>query len=284
MKVAHFYHCYAAGAWERPVAEHLDALEDGEFDGYFAVGLIGNRSQRRDALAAISSRRKPDDVVEANRGWEQLTLDAVHSYAERRGGAVLYAHTKGASHKVRPTVAKVTATIGDPVAGARLRLMGWTSSPDDYLQHFGGMSQDRVREVMTDSLVRGWRDSAAKLENGKFDAAGLYLYSNRSGFVANFWVATCKYLRKLPRCPRRYPVEAVTWISLCEPRLLELPPPGDPCIESPCGARTTPHAVGPLARVNSLVVSRLVPVCTLVGGNRTAETLERRFGGDGEPR
>lgn len=273
MNVAHFYHVYAAGQWQQIVAEHLDALQESGFDGRFTVGLVGNSSQRRRALEAVAARRRPDAVVEAPRGWEQVTLDAVHRYSKRNGGAVLYAHTKGAAHEVRPTVRLALAarnmSASETIWGA--------ASADDYIRHLGGMSQQRVRQVMTEVLVHGWRESVEALERARSDVAGLYLHYHRRGFVGNFWIGTCAYLRKLPSCPRKRPQDAVSWISLREPRLLELPPPGSAYIESPCGTRTLPQLARGQARINGLLGGRTVPVCHLASRNPIAEQLERRL-------
>ena len=94
--LTHFYHVYADGDWRRPVEEHLDALEQhglaAALDA-FGVGIVGSPENRSRAFEVVNDRLPVDHLVEADVGWEQLTIRLL--LAEGRG-KVLYAHTKTA--------------------------------------------------------------------------------------------------------------------------------------------------------------------------------------------
>ncbi len=94
MSCTHFLHVWADGAWQQPVAEHLDALRTGEFDGPILVGLVGRPENRQRALAVLGEVQV---VAEADEGWEQVTLAALQEYAQTHDEPILYSHTKGAS-------------------------------------------------------------------------------------------------------------------------------------------------------------------------------------------
>lgn len=206
MKVAHFYHVWAAGQWEKPVAEHLTALTDSGFDGPFYVGLIGNSRQRREALAAINARRQVTGTIERASGYEQPTIDAVHRWSKHYDGAVLYAHSKGAAYGVM--------TNGLPVPPGKERYIVEDRTP-----------QDVWRRAMTDRVVRRWRACQDALATA--DAVGILWTVDRGynpHFAGNFWMARCDYLRTLPRCRRDGRWHAETWIALGNPRICEAPP------------------------------------------------------------
>lgn len=196
MQVAHFYHTFAAGEWRNPVAEHLAALEDGGYDGEFHVGIVGPKDEREQALDEFTILRSPDSCVEADQGWEQVTIQHLHAYAQEHDGAVLYAHTKGA----------------------------YNLSP----------FQEVWRQWMTWNVVVHWRDCAEALE-GEIDAIGCHwltkeefphvvVDTNFPMFGGNFWMATCEYLRTLPPVGMERRHEAESWIGLGNPRVLDLSP------------------------------------------------------------
>lgn len=96
----HFYHVYADGAWETPVAEHFEALKRGGlFDRLTTlhIGFVGSRDNIRhvqDTLTAYTY----EVCAEAETGWEQVTLDPLFDFVQYADGLVSYAHTKGAAN------------------------------------------------------------------------------------------------------------------------------------------------------------------------------------------
>lgn len=196
MDIVHAYHCYAGGAWRDVLAEHLWSLNRWGFDGPTILGLVGRAEDRAEARAAFTAARPQTQVVEADAGFEQVTLDAVHAHACAHDGAVLYAHTKGAS---RPG--------------------GW---------------QDRWRRSMTRDVVGAARNATQHLDH--HDAVGSHWltasdyasvrHASRIGphFAGNFWLARCDYLRLLPVCSRADRWEAEWWIGIGTPRILDLRP------------------------------------------------------------
>lgn len=200
LQVAHFYHLYAAGEWREPLAEHLWALDAGGYDGPFHVGIVGNPAETADALCELDAIRRPDSVTRAKTGWEQVTLAALHDHARREKGAVLYAHTKGASDPSTVNVA-------------------W-------------------RRSMTHHLIRGWATAARAL--ARYEAVGCHWltpdeYPGNVGtapmpcFGGNYWVARNTYLRRLPECATTCRHDAEGWVGQLRPRVLDLTPgwPGD---------------------------------------------------------
>lgn len=187
MSLAHFYHVYADGAWEKPVREHVSLLvKSGLMEnlGYAAVGIVGKPENRRKVRNLLGWDF--DIVAEANTGWEQVTIEKMHFYAQFSDDAILYAHTKG-------------AYSNDALAKA------W-------------------RESMTEDTVVRWREAVTALE--KYDVAGPYwLKSDQPEhrehgffFAGNFWWANSDYLAKLPPVKTEHRFQAEGWIGLGDPK------------------------------------------------------------------
>lgn len=194
LELAHFYHAYAAGEWLQPVSEHLEALTGSEYPGTVQLGLVGLPAQRRRVLNAFD-QVDARIVAENAGGWEQLTLHAISDYAAQNDGAVLYAHTKGAATLVP--------------------------------------CQEPWRQAMTQVLVYFWRDVLRELEEDGFDAAGPHWITQaayperrvpKPCFAGNFWMATCEYLRSLPKCSETSRWEAEVWIGMNNPKVVDLFP------------------------------------------------------------
>lgn len=204
--VRHYYHVYASGAWSEPVREHFEALGRAEFEGGITVGLVGYQEDRDMARAMIGSHirtwgmKEPDVWLEAQEGWEQLTLQQMHVDIHATPGeyAVLYAHTKGARD----------------------------NSPWNALW----------RRSMTSHLVSGWEQSAGFLERNGTDAVGCHWLTPEEHhdppdyvvespfFGGNFWVARASYLRRLPPLESQYRHQAEEWVGLCNPVVRDLLP------------------------------------------------------------
>lgn len=196
MNCAHFYHCWCDGAWRDPVTEHIQALADASFTGYFAVGLVGSNRNRHEALAQIREWREPNRIIAASTGFEQVTLTQAHRYAAKHDGAILYAHTKGA--------------------------------------HDNTEFRALWRRSMTVNVVSRWRENLAALQDGA-DLVGCHWLTQERypGIVAdtpfpmlggNYWIARCDYLRCLPSPTGgdRYAAEA--WVGLGDPCVVDLTP------------------------------------------------------------
>jgi hypothetical protein len=195
MKLVHFYHVYADGAFEEPLVEHFEALENSglwdQFDS-INVGIVGSSQNRRRALDLLPAC---DIVRQAETGWEQVTLQEVHDFAKWEMGScgVLYAHTKGASS--RSELAK------------------------------------QWRRSMTEDLIKNWKLCVAKL--ALVDAVGSHWLKSGEPehrdhdhfFAGNFWWATTNYLATLPKIKNEHRFQAEGWIGLGDPEVF-VPRPG----------------------------------------------------------
>lgn len=195
--VAHFYHVYADGDWRDPVAEHLAALKDSKFDGYFGMGVVGTAENYDEVWQELDAIRTPDRIACAPSGWEQVTLALAAQFAAENDGSVLYAHTKGAARK--------------------------------------SAFQNAWRQNMTALLVSKWQDARDALATGHYDAVGCHWLTERDFphvkvqtdypmFGGNFWMATCEYIRSLPPLQTENRHQAESWIGKGEPRVLDLSP------------------------------------------------------------
>lgn len=185
--VAHFYHVWADGHWEMPLQEHLVYLRYYGYDAPLYIGNVGrseNREKVREALDGFSY-----EEITASGGHEYITLNAAHTYAQDHDGVVIYAHTKGAT-------------------GINEHLMTpW-------------------RRIMLDVVIGNWRDTDDVLAD--YDVFGWAWGDERigwptgeAGFLGNFWIARCDYVRTLPRCsPLRRGGNEI-WLGLRHPRVLE---------------------------------------------------------------
>jgi hypothetical protein len=137
--------------------------------------------------------------AEADTGWEQVTLAAVRRYAQTHDGAVVYAHTKGASN------------AGD---------LG---------------SNSKWRRAMNLRVVDNWRSNLKAMDD--HDALGCHWLTpgehpgtiRTPFFAGNFWMARCDYLRTLPVCATEDRMDAELWVGLNGPRVLDVLPgwPGE---------------------------------------------------------
>lgn len=203
MRTSHFFHVYAAGEWRDPLAEHLWALNEANYDGPFHVGIVGPEDRRAEALDELNCIRPPDSVIEADEGWEQVTLNALREFVRsQHSGAVMYAHTKGAYNACDINTA-------------------W-------------------RRSMTAHVVMNWQKWATAVGR-KYDAVGCHWLTPQRFptavtspfFGGTYWLASVKYLRRLPEVPMGSRYDAEMWIGLKNPRVLDLLPgwPGNPPFE-----------------------------------------------------
>ncbi len=115
---AHFYHVWvdgdwegpATGNWKRPGDAHAEALRgSGLRPGVLTVGLTGSPARRAQARAwfrAAGLSEAGPRFVEADAGWEDVTLRALRAWSATAdpGTPVLYAHSKGA-YNISPVTA-----------------------------------------------------------------------------------------------------------------------------------------------------------------------------------
>ena len=184
MRLTHFYHVFADGDWEIPATEHFEELAlSGLLDNLdnLFLGVVGTSENR-----AKVKRELPGVVtVEADTGWEQVTLNKLHEFSQTDDGVVLYAHTKGAWS--RDELARV-----------------W-------------------RVSMTHDVVTRWRECVYALE--KVQAAGpFWLRSDmpehsehRHFFGGNFWWARSNYVAALDPVGNNDRYQAEGWIGLGSP-------------------------------------------------------------------
>lgn len=191
MLIRHFYHVWAGGDWHEPVSEHAEALRVGGFPVAPVVGIVGPASARTEVRSYCQSEMGCTKFVEAARGYEHVTLRAVHSYAMTSPrSVVLYAHSKGAHHP-------------NPLNTV-------------------------LRRSSTRRLVVEW-EGCLKLLTGN-DAVGCHWlspsqYPVRSPYFAgNFWWATAHHLAQLPAIDEHTRFTAEGWIGTRLPKVTDLRP------------------------------------------------------------
>jgi hypothetical protein len=177
MNPACFLHVWTAGAWEQPVEEIRAALEASGFPTPPHIGLVGPRESRLRVLAALGA---VEVAVEADSGWEQVTLAALHEYAQTHDQPILYCHSKGASDPAEWKVA-------------------W-------------------RRSMVEHVITRWEDALRGIEAGA-DLAGAHWIDDGTPphFSGNFWLASAAYLRTLPPCATGDRMDAEFWVGQNEP-------------------------------------------------------------------
>ena len=206
MKIRHFYHVYAAGAWAAPAAQHVAALAQAGFTHPVTIGLVGPPADRARAMERISGLFEaegltvPGTWVVADDGWEQVTLRVIRYYAlgVTQDEAICYAHTKGA----------------------------WRQSP----------LTGPWRASMTRHVIGGWR-SCLNLIEGDYETAGCHWiqpgtsHPRAPGYVAktglyagNFWWAASRYLAQLSEPGTEYRHQAEEWIGTGRPVAADLLP------------------------------------------------------------
>jgi len=184
MRLTHFYHVYADGDWFPAATEHFEELRvSGLLDELDRVhlGVVGSAENRVKVKRVLPYLV----AVEADEGWEQVTLARLHQFCQTDDGAVLYAHTKGA----------------------------WSQS-----------ELARVWRVsMTHDVVSRWRECVDALE--AVQAAGAFWLKSfepehaehESFFAGNFWWARSDYVRTLPPVGVDSRFQAEGWVGLGGP-------------------------------------------------------------------
>jgi hypothetical protein len=183
--LAHWYHAFADGAWQAPVTEHLRAIEPIPFERKY-LGVVGTPEHRAELLPHFPGW---EVVVEADTGYEELTLNCLRNYAQDAVSKVLYMHTKGASYP-------------HPI-------------------------NDAWRRNMTKLAAGQWERCVALLD--EYDVVGSYwLTPEKWGvkligpwpiFGGNFWWATTTHLRRLPPIVAPFTRwNSEVWVGKANPR------------------------------------------------------------------
>jgi hypothetical protein len=202
----HFYHLYVGiPGWRRVALEHFQMLSYYAFSGDVRVGVVGPERQRRRARLFLN-QVCPEAVtaVEADEGFEQVTLSALHDRAQElpAEAPVLYAHAKGSV----------------------------TQSKE----------QELWRACMSNHVIGNWRSCVGALK--ACDAVGAHwvtaatvkAYFGKkmpdypSCFGGNFWWANAGYLAAL-ESPATYQKtadrwDAEWWIGSGSPKVCNLEP------------------------------------------------------------
>lgn len=187
----HFYHVYCDGNWQIPFSEHIDALNKSDLINNletFQVGLVGSLENRRKVQKFMSENGLNVTIcAQANRGYEQETIDKLHDFSKENDGIVFYAHTKNASD-------------ANPL-------------------------HVRWRKSMTFYCVINWRGCKKAIEDGFYLAGSHYIRDGSTydgdrsnvktfqGIMAgNYWWTKLEYLRPLEKPHRINRFGAEDWV------------------------------------------------------------------------
>ena len=198
MKIAHYYHIWAAGAWAPAAREHHEALISAALPALPQLGITGPAEDRQ-RVADWAAIHGWTVIAEADEGYEQLTLSAMHRWALSgdEPAAVLYCHAKG----------------------ARTDLHGTNSA---------------WRRKMTERVVGEWPSCTGLLEH--HDAVGccwknkyefphlLSAFAGAGIFAGNFWWATRQYIQRLPEPGLADRHDAEAWIGQADPDVIDMLP------------------------------------------------------------
>jgi hypothetical protein len=148
--------------------------------------VVGAASRR----AVVAASLPGAVVVEAESGWEQVTLAALRDWVQDHDARVFYAHTKGAWSQSR--LAEV-----------------W-------------------RQRMTEAVVDRWQHCVEALDS--VEVAGPFWYRSPEPehadhghfFAGNFWWGRADYLRTLPAPRMTSRFDAEGWVGLGMPSRIDM--------------------------------------------------------------
>lgn len=204
MKIFHFYHIYADGKWQNPVLEHIEALKASNLDkslNKMFVGFVGNSENIFKVKQYLNDKIDYETVDEQPTGWEQVTLEHVHSCSKNNlSDVIFYAHTKGSSSNSHINT-------------------NWRKSMTYYNVIKWKECYDHLNYVDT----VGCHLVGAKGPNGdSWGPNGIW--------GGNFWWATCKYLSNIGPIQYNSRYDAEGWVLSPNNRILYDMNPGFPSI------------------------------------------------------
>jgi hypothetical protein len=195
IKIHHFYHIYAADhgtIWKPVVKFHIDMLKKHGLMKRLKtvhIGIIGAGSNRQEVLNYLRELDFPHTIVDESRsGWEQVTQNKLHDFAQLNDGYVLYAHTKGCANPSELSV-------------------NW-------------------RNAMTYHNIVKWKKAIKKLKN--HDAVGCYWidastddpppslgapHLGQRWFAGTFWWSKLELIRQIPPPQNASRWDAEVWIG-----------------------------------------------------------------------
>lgn len=196
MTIEHYYHVYADGEgdWLNAIEEHCDALSviSKPFNVYGTI--IGTDANIKLARATLTDRlsKMADSIFfqEAASGWEQPTLEQMHSMSHQHDNPILYCHTKGSAN---PSPFSIS----------------WRQSMTKHLIYRWDECLEKLNEV--DAVGCHW---LTKVEYPEFIEIPI--------FGGNFWWATAKYVRQLPPLDYDSRHDAEAWLGRGNPSTYDL--------------------------------------------------------------
>lgn len=195
----HFYHLYCGpGAnWRQVAGEHVGVLQATGASWEVTAGVVGPPETRAAVRAWLTANLPVVDFIEADTGWEQVTLRGLHAWAKVAPPEepVLYAHSKGVLHY--------------------------------------GTDKEQLETVwrwsMTRNLVAGWQRCVELL--GQSDLVGCHWFTPEDNpiveapmFGGNFWWGRAGYLASLPPLEDLSRFHAEGWVGSQQPRVSNLQP------------------------------------------------------------
>jgi hypothetical protein len=177
--IHHYYHIYAAGAWQEPVREHIRALTESGLSRRESfslhVGIVGREEDANAVRRLLDDAVKWAEIGRSEEGWEQLTLGALARDSHSNDGLAVYAHTKGA--------------------------------------HTPNRFNTDWRRRMTYFTITKWRDAVAALEtHAAYGCHWMQLEGNWL-FGGNFWWTHMSHLRLFPPPKLDTRWQAEEWIG-----------------------------------------------------------------------
>jgi hypothetical protein len=197
--VKHFYHlwCGDGAAWLEPAAEHFAEIRRVDLPVDLTVSLVGPESERDKVIDWLWKLRMPFQLLESETGWEDITLRAMHCWAQDviPQTPVLYAHNKG-------------------------------SFNTNHMQVWW-------RRAMTEYLITNWQARIYELHGcdvncwawvkaGSYESLNEVMTCESDIAVGNFWMSKAGYIAGLPILPKLGNTnrnQAEDWVGKGNPRV-----------------------------------------------------------------
>jgi hypothetical protein len=195
-KIYHFYHAYADGKNSLlAITLHLNNLISSNLSKHLeklCIGIVGaeiNRKKIKELLLSRANEIPIEIVVEAEKGYEQITLDKMLEFSKFNQGYYFYAHSKSAAYAHRSNIC-------------------WMNTMEYH------------------NLIN-WAEVVSRLNSN--DAAGCFWLTHKkypnlihwfnvdpntnSFFAGNYWWTTSEVIRELPLPDKSNRYMAEQWIG-----------------------------------------------------------------------